>query len=340
MCIVIIVASIAFAIFDWWTRRNIRKKARNIVIASAAFDKTGKLLVKNDGTLPMQVIQTDADLQVSAHMCHDSADAALTRQRVLSELDPREPTFQWLYQLSFNWPIVTPFVSRVLIAVAARQRGKSMEPQPDRSMPRQAWESLMFRSRFVEASVLLAQQLDLSVESLGVMFDRVLTTGTRMPSSNDGKDTAPEDTKSDDQSSIHGITLRLHASEGVMLFLVREIGDGFPAAVDYPNAEKTRLVSHDSVENYTQRGFRMAETRFFSKALADHMGVSKPEMDVFLSACKTYAKRGTRPVVQSGGAYIGLYGVRPVGEINGGVDVLVYNFARHQVRPLNRSCLS
>ena len=65
MCIAIIVVSIAFAVFDWWTRREIRKQARNIVIASAAFDKTGKLLVKNDGTLPMQVIQTDAELQAS-----------------------------------------------------------------------------------------------------------------------------------------------------------------------------------------------------------------------------------------------------------------------------------
>ena len=189
----------------------------------------------------------------------------------------------------------------------------------------------MFRSRFVEASVLLAQQLDLSVESLGVMFDRVLTTGTRVPGPEDPQEKASDDLKSDDESSIHGITLRLHASEGVMLFLVREIGDGLPSAVDYPKADKSRLPVTDSVEHYTQRGYRMAETRFFSKALADHMGVAKPEMDVFLSACKTYAKRGTRPVVQSGGAYIGLYGVRPTGQVDGGVDVLVYNFARHQV---------
>jgi hypothetical protein len=222
------------------------------------------------------------------------------------------------------------------MSIAARQKGQSLEPQPDRSMPRANWESLMFRSRFVEASVLLAQQLDLSVESLGVMFDRVLTTGTRLPSPNDPQEQPSDNLKGDDESSIHGITLRLHASEGVMLFLVREIGEGLPSAMDYPNADKNRLPPTDTVEHYTQQGYRMAETRFFSKALADHMGVSKPEMDVFLSACKTYAKRGTRPVVQSGGAYIGLYGVRPTGSSIGGVDVLVYNFARHQVSHTSR----
>ncbi|WWD19086.1 hypothetical protein CI109_103544 [Kwoniella shandongensis] len=319
MCGAIVLICFAIAFYDEMTRRQIRNKARNIVIASASFDKTGKLLVKNDGTIPMQVIQTDADLQ-----------------RVLGELDPRQPTFQWLYQLSFNWALVTPFVPRVLKSVVDRQRGKVQQASPmERGLPNSAWETLLFRSRFVEASVLLAQQLDLSVESLGAMFDRVLTTGTRQAEAQDKSEKKAEEgkvgMKGDDESSIHGITLRMHNSEGVMLFLVREIGDGHPAAWDNPTADKNQLRSADTVDNYTSRGYRMAETRFFSKAMADHFGVSKQEMDVFLSACKTYAKRGTRPVVQSGGAYLGLFGVRPTGTQLGGLDVLVYNFARHQI---------
>lgn len=256
-------------------------------------------------------------------------------QRVLRELDPRQPTFQWLYQLSFNWSLVTPFVPRVLRSVFDRSRGIVKRASPlERGLPHSYWETLLFRSRFIEASVLLAQQLDLSVESLGAMFDRVLTTGTRAPTPEDKSGKAVEEGKAsmkgDDESSIHGITLRMHNSEGVMLFLVREIGDGHPAAWDNPSADKSQLRSVDNVDSYTARGYRLAETRYFSKAMADHFGVSKQEMDVFLSACKTYAKRGTRPVVQSGGAYLGLFGVRPTGEKNN-LDVLVYNFARHQI---------
>ncbi|WVQ82326.1 hypothetical protein IAT38_004454 [Cryptococcus sp. DSM 104549] len=318
MCGFIVLFCFAIAFFDAMTRREIRNKARNIVVASASFDKTGKLLVKNDGTIPMQVIQTDADLQ-----------------RVLRELDPREPSFQWLYQLSFNWTLVTPFVPRILKSVLDRSRGKVQRASPmERGLPHNHWETLLFRSRFVEASVLLAQQLDLSVESLGAMFDRVLTTGTRAPTAEDksgkGAEEGKGDMKGDDESSIHGITLRMHNSEGVMLFLVREIGDGHPSAWDNPTADKAQLRSVDNVDHYTSRGYRMAETRFFSKAMADHFGVTKQEMDVFLSACKTYAKRGTRPVVQSSGAYLGLFGVRPTGEKEQ-LDVLVYNFARHQI---------
>lgn len=312
MCGCIILLSIALAALDYLIRRDIRDKARHIVVASAAFDQTGKLLVRHDGTIPMQIIQTDADLS-----------------RVLGELDPRRPTFQWLYQLSFNWNIITPFVPRILREIATRTKksDQSAPPTSDRSMNRTAWEQLLFRSRFVEACVLLAHQLDLSVESLGVMFDRVLTTGTRNPNAPEVAD--EKNPKGDDESSIHGITLRLHSSEGVMLFIVRTIGAGAPAAHDVPGADKQIGVSTDNIDSYLSRGYRLTETRFFSKTLADNMGVSKSEMDVFLSACKTYAKRGTRPVVQAGGAYLGLFGVRPAAD--NGLDVLVYNFARHQI---------
>ncbi|ORX38480.1 hypothetical protein BD324DRAFT_649847 [Kockovaella imperatae] len=292
MCAMIVVISITFALIDLLARREIRKKARHIVVASAAFAEDGKILVRHDGTIPMQMIETEADLG-----------------GVMSELDPRQSTFQWLYQLTFNWSLVRPFVPRVFESTERRTKSK------------QSRESAEFRQRFVEASVLLARQLGTSVESLGELFDRVMTTGTRIPV----PDAAAT---SDDSSSIHGITLKLHASEGVLLFLVREIGKGLPLAVDYPKMNQDTPGNFDTVDWWLERGYRLTETRFFSRTLADHMGVGKGEMDVFLSACKTYAKRGSKPVVQSGGTYLGLFGVRPTDST---LDVLVYNFARHQI---------
>jgi hypothetical protein len=45
MCGVIVLISIGFAVWDYLSERDIRSKARKIVIASAAFDKQGRLLV-------------------------------------------------------------------------------------------------------------------------------------------------------------------------------------------------------------------------------------------------------------------------------------------------------
>ena len=65
MCGVIILISLGLAFGDFSTRRDMRKKARKIVVASACFDEEGKILVKGDGTIPMQIIETEADLVVS-----------------------------------------------------------------------------------------------------------------------------------------------------------------------------------------------------------------------------------------------------------------------------------
>lgn len=303
MCGVIIVIALVLAFADLLTRRDMRNKARHIVVASATFSEDGKILVKHDGTIPMQAIETEADLK-----------------RVMGELDPRQSTFQWLYQLSYNWQLVRPFVPRIVEHFGRRKH------KPANKTSASTWQSEKFRQRFVEASVLLAQQLGMSVESLGELFDRVMTTGTRSPSPEDGDDIKHRD----DESSIHGITLKMHNSEGVLLFLVRELGNGQPSSVDHPKSNQDSPSNFDTVDYWLERGYRLTETRFFSRTLADHMGVAKGEMDVFLSACKTYAKRGTRPVVQTGGTYLGMFGVRPT-TAGHGIDVLVYNFARHQI---------
>ena len=234
----------------------------------------------------------------------------------MGELDPRQSTFQWLYQLTYNWQLVRPFVPRIIDHLGQRKNKGANKTSAS------TWQSEKFRQRFIEASVLLAQQLGMSVESLGELFDRVMTTGTRTPTEEG------DNVFHDDESSIHGITLKLHNSEGVLLFLVREIGSGHHMALDYPKMNQDPPSNFDTVDYWLERGYRLTETRFFSRTFADHMGVGKGEMDVFLSACKTYAKRGSRPVVQTGGTYLGMFGVRPSTDA---IDVLVYNFARHQI---------
>jgi hypothetical protein len=325
MCGVIILIAIILALIDYRTRRDLKAKAKQVVLASVAFDEHGKILVKADGTIPMQVMQVDTDFK-----------------NITAQFDPRMSTFQWLYQLSFCWTnSVTPYVPR--ITAAASQRGKGTFQEPSMIDKK---SNAAFRGRFVEAAVQLAHSLDLSVDSIGVLFDRVLQTGT--------KAITPEEVEKmgypypADEESVHGITLRLGTSEGVMVFLAREIGKGKPKSADFPNRQiQAGAPETDTVQHYLENGWRLAETRFFSKSLADAMGVNKPEMDIFLSACKTYAKRGTQPVVQEGGVYLGLFGVRPTGSHDGGLDVLVYNFARHQIpayrlpdvsTPLSASC--
>ena len=306
MCLVIILISVSLAVLDNRVRRQTSKDARQIVVASAAFDKFGRVLVKLNGSLPFQVIETDAVLK-----------------DMIIELDPRRPTFQWLFRLSFDWSIVTAFLPLIAQAVQDRRNksatGKSTSSSPKesksfygrngtraaaaRAEARKADELRAFKARFIEATYELAQELEISLEDVGVMFDQTLLTGTV------GVPTKTNQGEKQDEAEVAIVD----REEGIMLVVVRELTDD------------------RSVAQYLEKGYRFAETKHFSGVFSDRVGVPRAEMDGFLSNCKTFAKRGTRPVVQPGGAYVGLFGIRPTGQEACGIEILSYAFAKHQI---------
>jgi hypothetical protein len=199
----------------------------------------------------------------------------------------------------------------------------------------QSFDDLLFRTRFIEAAASLAQQLDIAVENLGLLFDRVLSTGTkgRKPlGTREAYEEKLDDWESDYGKSVHGISLQLQGKEGVVLFLVRKISSAKPFYHLLDEREHNKTNTNDTVDSYQARGYRMAESRFFAKAFADRVGVEAPEMEVFLSACKTFARRGAKANVQRGGIYVSVFGLRPGGRgREEDLEVLVYNFAHHLI---------
>lgn len=187
----------------------------------------------------------------------------------------------------------------------------------------------------MEAAVSLAQQLDIAVESVGLLFDRVLSTGTKGQVATETKERYEEkldDWASDYGRSVHGITLTMEGRQGVVMFLVRKIDSAKPFYHLMTEAEQQAAVSVDNVDSYQTRGYRMAEARFFARAFADRVGVPTPEMEVFLSACKTFSRRGAKVNVQRGGVYVSVFGLRPGGRgREDDLEVLVYNFAHHLI---------
>jgi hypothetical protein len=80
-----------------------------------------------------------------------------------------------------------------------------------------------------------------------------------------------------------------------MLFVVREIADAKGISttdIDGPNDKEIEDTTGDNVDKYLSKGYRMADVKFFSGILAERIGVGKTEMDTYLNALKTYAKRG------------------------------------------------
>ncbi|PWN46283.1 hypothetical protein IE81DRAFT_2818 [Ceraceosorus guamensis] len=328
MCFVIVCFATVLAASDINLAREVRRNSRKVVVASVAFDKSGRLLVKADGSLPMVVLETK-----------------LKMSEVMDALDKRQTTFQWLYAISWDWNIVAPFLKAITLRFLkqaqvdaqagtrdAKVRGRlskraSLDVDQERNRGPPALAD--FRDSVIDAASQIARELEIPFEQVGVLYDSVLSTGTRKAAAQqaaDKRQLGPYNTernpRADDESSIVAPSIfgdGEDEQEGVTLFLVRELPTSSSAA------------GVESAERYRQRGFRVTETRFLAGVLADRFAVLKPDMETLLDSLKVFAKRGTRPVVQPGGVYAGLFGVRPSTSRQGGLDVLVYNFARHQI---------
>jgi hypothetical protein len=334
MCACILGISTFLAVSDVVMAREVRRNARKVVVASVAFDKSGRLLVKADGSLPMVVLETK-----------------LRMTEVMDALDKRQTTFQWLYTISWDWNIVAPFLRAITSKFHQREgtnyaAGAAEQPQLpggankrafgrrvslDQTHDRQRGPAALadFRDSVIDAAMQLSIELDIPFEQVGILYDSVLSTGTRkaavaaaVAATGPVGPYTPSRERADDESSIAAPSIfgeGADEQEGVTLFLVREL------------PTSTTSTAAESAERYRQRGFRVTETRFLASVLADRFAVAKPEMELLLDSLKVYAKRGTRPVVQPGGVYAGLFGVRPSTSKQGGLDVLVYHFARHQI---------
>lgn len=205
---------------------------------------------------------------------------------MIVELDPRRPTFQWLFRLSFDWSIITAFLPLIAQSVLDRRNNKTGATSGSSSNPtksfygrngtraaaaraeaKKADKLQAFKARFIEATYELAQELEISLEDVGVMFDQTLLTGTV------GVPLKPVGEKGEEAE----VAIE-EKEEGIMLVVVRELTDD------------------RSVEQYLAKGYRFAETKHFSGVFSERVGVPRAEMDLFLTNCKTFAKRGTRPV--------------------------------------------
>lgn len=211
----------------------------------------------------------------------------------------------------------------------------------NQSSPEHTRSSL--KLRLLTAIAQLADDLDININELGYLFDRTLETGTHI-------DLAEFLLLSENASTEYrGVQLQAlkrttaDTNSGVMLFFVREL----------PQRERSGSTSSSSTafnafngsmesswpQKYAEKGYRLKFMRRFRDTLADATGAAQRDVDRILLGCRDYVSNGTKSVLEPGGTYISLYSERS--SASGSREVLVYDFAKHQVRicPPCNACL-
>ncbi|KAH7025297.1 uncharacterized protein B0I36DRAFT_332996 [Microdochium trichocladiopsis] len=165
------------AIYSARIRKGYASKAQRIVLASAVFDKRGRILVTPDGVLPSEEI-TDSFLQKS----HDAV------------FSTAHPLFHWMFRASREWSSLLPLIGRMNSHLA----GLPHKPGNNRSGIKLIHEDgkladnydIIFRELFCLAAATLAEKMRESLTDVGILWDEIFATGTPCPASRDGDDLA------------------------------------------------------------------------------------------------------------------------------------------------------
>ena len=155
---------LSFGVLWRYVQMLYAKKAQQVTVALAYWDSEGKIMLNSSGLLPSSKIIRSYIQQ--SHKDH---------------FDEDHPTFSWLFQVSRNWSSVTDLIPYMRQHVRL-ENPDGHSPSVDETINgRQSDSSLTFKELFCLAAHDLAFALDFSLREAGVLYDKVLDTGSLTP---------------------------------------------------------------------------------------------------------------------------------------------------------------
>lgn len=292
-------------------------KAQQVVLASAVFDKHGRVLVSPDGLLPSEKI-TDSFLEKTPQ---DSFTVA-------------HPLFHWMFQASRNWSSITSIIGGItnhLTHLPHTQRDQTREGIKLITDHGELIENydIIFRELFCAAASGLADKMKVPLTSVGILWDEIVATGggghaahaqARRRLQDDqatdgdvlgGRKDALQDGMSFEDVEKGMFRQQQHIQEfgrGSLMFLVR------------------RVENARDVEGLAAAGYRFAELHQVSGIIGSTMQIKTRSIENKLRNMASYAEEND---MLEPGVHVAFFGVRARVHNDYGFDVLARRNARN-----------
>ncbi len=202
--------------------------------------------------------------------------------------------FQWLFRVTHNWAAVVSFIPdmrRHLRAIGNLEESRPITPISTSSSGNfrgDAEYSVIFRELFCVAAAGLAEQLNESVEKLGVLYDGIMTTGKGVQERRKSRNhTVSRNSNVGDVEAGNG-TGTVYG-KGQFLFLVRQ-------------------VDTSAADRLESAGFRFANVNYVGEKLARSMQVTLEEVTGMVENLRGYS-RGDR-ACPIGGTFFACFAIR------------------------------
>ncbi|KAI9664581.1 MAG: hypothetical protein M1821_006027 [Bathelium mastoideum] len=215
------------------------------------------------------------------------------------EFNVAHPAFHWVYRVTYNWSGVVDLIPRMRRNLRYHSDGlKDARPSSSHAS---TWEhegqldySLLFRESFCVAAADLAQEIQVPVWDLGVLYDDIMTTGTISP---DGR---PRLTLKNNSRPDLELGVPMTFGKGQLLFVVRQVS----------KVEVPRLIS---------AGYRFAAMSQVGEIIARSMQVPTYELASHVDRLRGHCSSTT---IDNGSKYLVCYALRSKATQKG-FDILV-----------------
>jgi hypothetical protein len=250
-------AAIAVGVFLLMSRlrdRLRKKRSKKVMLNCAMFHPDGRLLVTTEGMLPAREITNKY------------------HHRTFSEeFDTNHPVFHWIFRVSRNWTSVSDFIQTMKSHINALRADGSDDSRPNSPAPSTRFESdtyldysFIFRERFCVAAANLAASMNLPLTLIGVLFDRIIDTGTL--GSED--ETGNGDVEMAGRPDVYGT--------GQLLFLTRQLG-------------------HEDTDRLINAGFKFATINQVGRNIANTLQIPLSILEGYVADLRRYIDVDSAP---------------------------------------------
>ncbi|KAK3654545.1 hypothetical protein LTR56_003191 [Elasticomyces elasticus] len=257
--------------------RLLKIRSQKVMLACAMFDPDGKILVTTEGVLPAREI-TDK-----------------YQHRTFSEdFDTAHPVFQWIFRVTRSWTSVSEQIPHMKSHLAAHSIESDDDSKPASSASSAQYDpetysdySIVFRERFCCAAASLAAAMHLPTDRIGVLYDKIVDTGTLRADDKLGRRAVVPVTEALDVES--GKTLKLFG-RGQLLFL-------------------TKQLSSDDADKLLNAGFRFASVQQVGRHIAETMQIPLPTLEYHTACLRQYTHKLAES--EKSGTWLSFFGLIP-----------------------------
>lgn len=277
LCAAAAITVLGVLFFTRHRRKVLKRTSQKVMLACAMFDTEGRILVTTEGVLPAQEITDKYN-----HRAFDE------------DFDNSHPAFQWIFRVTRNWSGVTDLIPKMTNHLNAHKDDSENDSPPGSSASSVVYDpdtysdySIIFRERFCAAAAHLASNFNMPLERIGVLYDKIIETGTLKPEDKVGRrhlhlEHDVGDIEKGDDSNVFG--------KGQLLFL-------------------TKQLSLDDTERLLNAGYRFAHVQQVSRNIAQTMQIPLHALELHIAGIKHYVDNHRN--LEKTGTWLSIFAIIP-----------------------------